>query len=356
MNFSFDRLDGLELKSDFTTLDFHAAGAPLRLVIDGLSPISGDTMQDKFQFLLDNCIKERNFLMREPRGHSGMVGAIVTQAVRPDSEFGLVFMSPSEFWGMCGHGVIAAVTAMIKLGELKLTDSRTGEIQIDTLFGPIAAYPKFAGDKKVESVTIKNVPSFHRDSIEINLKGFSHPVEVDIGYGGGFVGIVQAEQLSLGISPRNLTSLKKYAKEIMTQLSDISPRKHPEYGKMPVNTIRIVEREGMAFKNAMFFENGAVDRSPCGTGTSAHMAVEYLKGGIKLGEKIEHKSIIGTTFQSELIEKKTQWGIRTVVPTVTGSAFMTGVHRFILENDDPLPSGFQLNSEWKSFNNMELNV
>lgn len=288
--------------------------------------------------------------MFEPRGHLDMYGALLTEPERPDSHAGVLFMHNEGFSTMCGHGIIAVVTIVFERRLREYFPSPPGKVLPESSFvldapaGQIRATADIVGDR-VRRVSFTNVPSFVLES-GVPLKLGSRTVPVDIAFGGAFYAIVDSEAAGVPILPERSTELRqvgmaiKHAVEArMTVVHPAEPGLHGIYGTIftgPAST------DGAHLKNCTVFAEGEIDRSPCGTGTCAALAVLDAMGIVQPGEPFVHESIIGTTFTAKVIDRTTVGEIAAIVPELSGSAWITGEHTFIVNDDDPLKDGFRI--------------
>ncbi len=321
------------------TLDYHAAGEPLRIVRSGIPSILGDTMTAKRRFMAENFDHLRRLLMLEPRGHADMYGAVITVPVNPGSDCGVLFLHNEGYSTMCGHGVIALATAAVDHGLFQRHER--GTIRMDTPAGLVIARPELHGGKVV-AVTFENVPAFVQGGGAVEAGG--RTVRYEIAFGGAWYAYVDAGQIGLSLEAENAARLIALGRAIRQAVAGQAKLRHPGgdadldflYG---VIFVEPGEQPGHS-RNACIFADGELDRSPTGTGVSGRAALHFYKGEIGLGEELVIESIIGTSFRV-CCTAETQVGDRPAVVTeVTGSAFQTGEHRFVLDERDPLPQGF----------------
>ena len=325
------------------TVDSHTAGEPTRVVVGGVPYIRGRTMEEKREYVKRNFDYIRSVLMQEPRGHRDMFGAIITPPIRDDSDFGVVWIDCAEYPDMCGHGSIGVAMTAVECGLVKKTEPIT-EVAFDTPAGQIKALAKIV-DGSVDSVTIRHVPSFLYKSTTVKLPSVGD-VPVDVSFGGNFFAIVKAEDIGVRVRPENSRKLTEIGMTIKNSISAQMDIQHPL--KPYINSLlgtRIIDessKPGRSVRNVVIFSEGQVDRSPCGTGTCAHMAMLYAKKGVELGEEVTHESIIGTSWKSRVVEETKVHDFKAVIPEVIGRAYITGFHKFIIDPDDPLREGFLL--------------
>lgn len=341
----------MEWSKHFSTVDMHTAGEPLRIITGGLPPIKGKTMLEKRAYVLEHMDSIRRLLMHEPRGHGGMYGCIMTPPVEEGSDFGVLFMHNEGYSTMCGHGIIAVVTYAFEMGILEAkakakaaaADSRQ-KVVIDTPAGQVVAYAQVSGTK-VESVAFDNVGSFvYKENVVVRVSGVD--VRVDIAYGGAFYAVVEAADLGMRVNIDHLNEIHTWGKSIKKAVESELEVRHPlEMGIRGIYGVIISdrpEREGSDLRNVTVFADGQIDRSPCGTGTCARMAVLRQKGKLAQGERFVHESIIGSQFVGEMVSEISVSPYAAIVPRIQGRAFITGIQQFVVDPSDPLHDGFLL--------------
>ncbi|MBI2874289.1 MAG: proline racemase family protein [Firmicutes bacterium] len=328
-----------------TTVDSHTCGEPTRVVTAGIPPVPGESMAAKKQYLEKHHDGLRTLLVREPRGHNDMVGAVLTEPVTPGAVCGIVFFNGGGFLGMCGHGTIGAVTSLLETGVLPWPKGTSMELLLDTAAGPIPCRAEVK-DGKVRRVTFRNVPSFLEASgVEVNIPGIG-TVKADISFGGSFFGIVEADDMGMRVEPAALYRLLEVGGAIRRALNGRVEPVHPERPNLKgVELVAIYGPPGGAeasARNIVVFGAGQSDRSPCGTGTCARMAQLHARGRLRTGEEYVSESILGTLFRGRIVGETTVGGRAAVIPEVTGEAYLTGFHQFVVDPRDPLADGFRL--------------
>jgi trans-L-3-hydroxyproline dehydratase len=330
-----------------TTLDAHAAGEPLRIIIDGLPPLEGSTILERRRYMRENFDHVRRALMWEPRGHYNMYGCVLTPPVTPEAHLGVLFMHNEGYSTMCGHGVIALVTALIETGAVQPKGLQT-PVSLDTPAGLVQAVAHLSGDERVERVTFQNVPSFvyARDlEIELPLHG---RILVDIAFGGAFYAIAPAERIGLQVTPEQTAQLVAAGEAIKRAVNASLAIEHPTetdlsflYGTILTGP---AEAPGRHSRNICVFANAEVDRSPTGTGVSARLALHQAKGELGPGETIVIESILGraSAFSGRVVGQTEVGRYPAVIPEVGGTAFITGRHQFIADPRDSVGQGFLL--------------
>ena len=333
-----------------SAIDSHTEGEPTRVVIGGIPVIPGATFSDKWAWAKANLDDLRKLLMFEPRGNSVMSGSIVTAPCTPGADVGVIYIEVSGFLPMCGHGTIGTCTVLVEAGLVPVTEPVTA-IVLETPAGLVRAKVAVA-DGVATSVTIENVPSFlYMADLKVLVPELGEIV-LDIAYGGNFYAIVPAESAGLELTP-------SWAKEIVRKGSlireAISRQVEVQHPTIPAinhcSHVRFVAKSPnpkVTTRNAVLYSAEAIDRSPCGTGTSAEMAARFAKGQLKLGEEMVSESIIGSLFYGSLIETTQVGPYPAVVPTIRGSAYISGFQQIVLDPRDPFPKGFYLgeSSRW----------
>jgi len=319
-------------------VDSHTEGMPTRVVTGGVGPIPGATMLDRklhFEAEMDDL---RLLLMREPRGHSAMSGAILQPPTRPDADWGVLFIEVSGLLPMCGHGTIGVATVLVETGMVAVREPET-VVRLDTPAGLVEARVAVEGGR-ARHVTLRNVPSFlfERDREAAGVR-------CDIAFGGNFYAIVPAAEAGVEIDPARSAELISRGREIMDAVNAGGPPVHPVDERIAGCRHVIFHApgaDGADARNATSIHPGWLDRSPCGTGTSARMAQLWARGELGLGEPFVNESVIGTRFTGRLVEETTVGGLPAVVPEITGRAWVTAMGQYLLDADDPFPAGFAL--------------
>ncbi len=324
-------------------IDSHTAGMPTRIITGGVPHLDGNTIAEKAEYFTNNFDSIRTAIFQEPRGLLRGVGALITSPVNDKSQIGVFFMdSKHQLISMCGHGSMGVVTAAIEFGIVDVVEPVT-EVTLDTPAGIVTAYAQVK-DGSVKSVSIRNVPSFLYKSTKLNVPNLGS-IPVNIAYGGSFFAIVKSGDIGIEVDKKNISRLSELAMDIKDSANAQISVKHPETMASSIEAVRIynepTNNETRA-KNVVVFEKGdkGIDRSPCGTGTSAHLAVLYSKKRIKLNQEYVHESIIGTTFGSKVISSTKVGNFEAVIPEITGSAYTMGMNTIIISPEDPLEKGF----------------
>jgi len=328
----------------FHCIDAHTCGNPVRLVADGGPALEGKTMSERRQHFLSEYDWIRKGLMFEPRGHDMMSGSILYPPCDPKNDMGVLFIETSGCLPMCGHGTIGTITIAI---EEELIQPKTpGIVLMETPAGLVTVTYKRKG-KKVSSVRLTNVPSFlAAENIEVECPGLGK-LKVDVSYGGNYYAIVDVQENFQGIEHYSAGQLIAWSREMRKKINKKNEFIHPE--NPTINscshilwTGKVLDKNSTA-RNAVFYGDKAIDRSPCGTGTSARMAQWYAKGKLKKGDEFIHESIIGSKFIGRIEEELTVAGKPAIRPSIEGWARIYGYNTISIDrNDDPYAFGFQV--------------
>lgn len=327
----------------FHAVDSHTEGMPTRVITGGVGTIPGATMAERRLWFMENSDGIRNLLMREPRGHASMSGAILQPSTRPDADFGVLYIEVSGLLPMCGHGTIGVATVLVETGMVEVHEPIT-TVRLDTPAGLVIAEVAVK-DGQAESVTIRNVPSYsERLGASVEVPGYG-TVNYDLAFGGNFYAIVELDDLGLPFERERKNDLLAAGLAIMDAINETDEPVHRErddirgchhvYLKAPGSNAQYS-------RHAMAIYPGWFDRSPCGTGTSARMAQLHAKGELDMNTDFINESYIGSQFTGRLVEETTVGGLPAVIPTVTGRAWLTGTAQYFLDPTDPFPEGFSL--------------
>ena len=340
------------------TIDLHAEGEPLRVISDGFPEPQGDTMLEKRRYAKQNLDHLRKALMFEPRGHADMYGAILTDPVTDDGDIGVLFTHNEGYSTMCGHGVIALATMAFEIGAMEGLDDgrRTADdaaqkptLKLDTPAGRVTAFADWDAEaKRVRRVSFENVPSYaYILDQNLDVPGLGN-IKFDIGFGGAFYAYVDvdANNLDVQLSGEGYRKIIDIGMSIKHAVMQTIPIRHPFeedmgflYGTILYGRAHDANNQS---RNVCVFAEGEVDRSPTGTGVSGRLALEWAKGRLKIGEPFTIESLIGTTFTGQ-VARETMFGeYPAIVPEVSGRAWITGRHEFLIAPDDPLREGFML--------------
>ncbi|HEY3073046.1 MAG TPA: proline racemase family protein [Candidatus Limnocylindrales bacterium] len=341
-------------------MDLHAAGEPGRVIVGGVLDVPGDSMFEKMAWLRANADDLRLRMLREPRGYPASCCNLILPPTRPEADAGYVIMEQVEYPGMSGTNTICVVTTLLETGMLPMVEPVT-ELTLEAPAGLIRVRAECTGGK-VRAVTFRNVPAFaaRLDAvIEVPTLG---TLTVDVAYGGMFYVIADAERLGFRLTPDEGRDIVRVSEMIKAAAADQLPVTHPE--QPGFSGITIAELTGPPHDPANDGRNvvtvstgkldwdkpstwtGVIDRSPCGTGTCARMAVLHARGQLALNEDFRHEGILGTVFTGRLVEEITVGDRPAVVPTLTGRAWITGFASYVVDAEDPYPDGFTVGDIW----------
>ncbi|WP_222623380.1 proline racemase family protein [Streptomyces armeniacus] len=367
----------------FSAVDSHTEGMPTRVVTGGLGVIPGATMAERRTYFLTHLDHLRELLVNEPRGHGAMSGAILQPPVLPEADWGVLFIEVSGCLPMCGHGTIGVATVLVETGMVDVVEPVT-RVRLDTPAGLVTA-DVAVQEGRARAVTIENVPAFALETgAALEVPGWGR-VGYDMAYGGNFYAMVPLEELGIPFEKTAKDRMLQAGLAVMAAINDqtrpvhpadpgIGGCKHVQFtapgtpgaaaaagtpeaaaagtpraapgasgaGAGRPGAAAAARGGGSDARNAMVIHPGWFDRSPCGTGTSARMAQLHARGELPLGRDFVNESLLGTRFTGRLVAETEVAGVPAVVPTVTGSAWITGMGQYLLDPSDPFPRGFTL--------------
>lgn len=343
-NFSEKEEKILKIKKTFHTIDTHTSGEPTRNVLGGIPYIKGNTMLEKLQYMMTEGDWVRQLLTYEPRGNDVMSGTIITSPCSEEADIGVLYFEVGGWMPMCGHDTIGVGTALVESGMIEVTEPFT-YVTLDTAAGLVKLKIEVINGE-ARSVSFLNAPAFvMAENVTVSTEEFGS-VALDIAYGGNIYAILPAASVGLDLEPRNSGKIIQTGNLLKNAINKQIQIVHPE---IPfANHVTHVEfyenskEELHLIRNAVVIPPGAIDRSPCGTGTSAKLSVLAKKGEIKKGESFTHESIIGGRFVCTYIDDAKVGDLPAVIPEVKGRAFITGIHTFMLDPEDIFPAGYQL--------------
>ena len=325
-------------------IDSHTMGEPTRIILDGFPEVSGNTMMEKKINLQNNFDYIRQAIVNEPRGHSDMFGAVIMKSTRQDADLGVIFMDGGGYLNMCGHGSIGAATVAVEQKLVPVEEPFTN-VTLDAPAGLIHTRVRVVNGRAKE-VSIVNVSAFlYLQDVEVNVPLLGS-LKLDIAFGGNFFALVNSEDLQIDIIPQNLDRLVAAGIAIRDAVNKQIHVQHPTIAD--IHSVDLVEfygparTEGAMLRNVVIFGKKQVDRSPCGTGTSAKVAALYAKGKLKLGEDFIYESIMGTKFKGRVLKETTVGNYKAVIPEITGRAYVTGINTLVFDDEDPFQDGFAL--------------
>ncbi|WP_183917732.1 4-hydroxyproline epimerase [Sphingobacterium sp. JUb56] len=332
------------MKKTFFCIDSHTCGCPVRLVAGGGPVLRGNSMMERRLHFMEEYDWIRKGLMFEPRGHDMMSGSILYPPTDPNNDTGVLYIETSGCLPMCGHGTIGTVTLAIEEGLV--IPKVPGKLRLETPAGLILIDYVQEGPK-VKTVKLTNVKSFlYKEALTVLCPDLGEIV-ADVAYGGNFYAIIDPQKNFKDISDFSASQLIHYGKIIRRLLNEKTDFIHPEdqniYGLSHIQWTGKPTKENSTGRNAVLVGENALDRSPCGTGTSARMAQWYAKGKLSRGEEFVHESYIGSQFVGRIEEEtKTISGQPAIIPSVEGWARITGYSQIIIDDEDPYKEGFQV--------------
>ncbi|MEO7967067.1 MAG: proline racemase family protein [Gemmatimonadaceae bacterium] len=350
----------MRLSGVIQAVDAHACGEHGRVIVGGVLDVPGTSMFDKMCWLRDHGDALRLRMLREPRGYPAANCNLVLPSSHPEADAGFVIMEQVEYPGMSGTNTICVVTVLLETGMIPMVEPVT-ELALETPAGLVRVRADCAGGK-VRQVTFTNVPAFatHLDAVvEVPQLG---SVKVDVAYGGMFYVIADAKQFGLRLTPDEGRDIVRIGEMVKAATHEQLPVVHPEQPGFA--GVTIAQLSGPAhdaksdWRNAVVVSTGkldwsrpstwtgAIDRSPCGTGTSAKMATLHARGLLPLNQDFRHAGVLGTIFTGRLVSETTVGPYRAVVPTISGQGWITGMASYVLDPEDPFPEGFTVGDIW----------
>jgi proline racemase len=323
------------------TIDSHTQGEPTRLLIGGVGSLPGGTIKAKRDYFESRYDRLRLLLTREPRGHRGIMAAVVTEPVSARGQFGLFYMDARRYPYLCGHATIGAVASLLETGALEMVQGDT-VITVDTPSGPLDAHTRVSEDG-VDSVAVDMVPSFVLDTgRKISVDGFG-PVAVDLVCVGGFFAMVSARAVGIDLVSENsqrLIGLGMAVIDAANRQLDVYHPQRPEVNSVDVTEFYQTDPETGTGRSVVIYGASNMDRSPCGTGTTARMTLLHHQGKLGRGELYVNAGPLGTRFEGRIVDCVTIGNFDGIVGQVRGSAHITGYHQFVLDAADPFEEGF----------------
>ncbi len=350
----------MRLSSYISAIDLHACGEPGRVIVGGVLDVPGRTMFEKMKHLEQHADGLRKRMLREPRGYPAANCNLILPPTRPEAHAGFVIMEQVEYPPMSGTNTICVTTALLETGMVPMTEPVT-DLVLEAPAGLVHVRAACANGK-VTGVTFRNVPAFaaHLDcAVEVPHLG---TVTVDVAWGGMFYVIADAAPFGLRLTPDEGRDIVRIGEMIKAATQEQLPVVHPENAE--IAGVSIAQLSGPPLsrdadrKNAVVVSTGkldwdrpatwtgAIDRSPCGTGTCAKMAALHAKGQLPVGQDFRHEGILGTIFTGRLLEETAVGPYRAVVPTITGRAWITGFAQYVVDAEDPFPEGFTVGDIW----------
>jgi trans-L-3-hydroxyproline dehydratase len=326
------------------TIDMHTGGEPLRVIVDGLPEIEGDTILDKRRFFMNELDYIRKGIIYEPRGHADMYGAVLTEPCSEDGDFGVFFLHNEGYSTMCGHAIIALTKLVLDSGFIKKEGDRP-VLQIDGPPGRIVA-TGYREKGKISKVSFQNVPSFVLlEEKVIEISGIGR-ISIEVAFGGAFYAFCDARELGLNLDVSDYSKLIDYGKRIKKGVAGNFNIRHPYeedlsflYGTIFIGDPYDYRNHS---RNVCIFADGELDRSATGSGVSARAALHFSKKELDMHEQITIESILGSTMDVRVLSKTTFGDFEAIIPEVSGTSFFTGQNDFWFDPDDPYREGFIL--------------
>ena len=334
----------MSTKRVLTTIDTHTAGGPTRTVIAGIPQLPGESVAEKMEYFRTHFDSLRKLLMLEPRGHKDMSGAVLTAVADPSAAAGAFFLTGGGYLRACVHSSIGLVAAGLKTGFI--SDAGRGEgnsIKLEVPAGIVTATPHYAGEK-LKSVALRMPPAFLCSGQEQLQLDSARTISVALAYSGVFFVLVNARDLPLpsgSIRPQGAKELAGLGVEILSAANRHFKIQHPENASVNSFELAMIYEEvgSRHARDIVVGRAGSIDRSPCGAGTGAIMTKLLVQGKLQPGEDYVVESFLGTRFTGRIVSPATVGSFAGAVPEIEGSAYITGMHQFLLDSDDPLPEG-----------------
>jgi proline racemase len=323
-----------------SVVDAHTEGMAIRVVVDGVDELPGRSMSERRQYFLDEWNDLRTFLMCEPRGHEAMTGALLQRPSRPDADVGVVWMEVQGSIAACGHGAMGVAVVLVATGRVPAVEPET-VVRLDTPSGLVVARVQVR-DGRIGPVTLEMIPA-HSVGLdrEVLVPGFG-TVRYDLAYGGNHCVITELADLGLPFDRSKAKELMAAGLAVVDAVAAQESLRHPDGSPSVLRHAQLLAPGADAdhSRHAMVIAPGWFDRSPCGTGTSARMAQLHARGELALGDPFVNESLIGSRFTGRLTAERDG----TVLPEITGRAFVTGTSTFTVDPDDPFGAGFLIQS------------
>lgn len=331
------------VRTTFHCIDAHTCGNPVRLVYRGAPELEGETMLDRQQHFIAEYDWIRTSLMYEPRGHAMMSGGFLYPSMRDDCDIGVLFIETTGCLPMCGHGTIGLVTIAVENGLVR--PRRPGRLTLETPAGKVTVEYAMEG-RKVKTVRLTNVPSFlHSENLEIEFPELGGTLSCDVAYGGNFYAIIEPQAIYRDLSELSAANIVRLSRIVRDRINERYSFSHPRDERLAhmrhvMWTGRPV-KQGSHGRNAVFYGDSAIDRSPCGTGTSARMAQLAARGELGEGDEFVHESYIGSRFRGRVESRTTVGAFPAIVPSIEGWARVYGHNAITVDpDDDPFWEGF----------------
>jgi proline racemase len=330
-----------------TVVGCHAGGEIGNVVVGGVLPPPGDTVFEQMQALArDDSL--RRLLLREPRGSVAVHANLIVPPTRDDCDAGYIIMEPTEYPAMSGSNTICVATVLLETGMVQMHEPET-TLRLEAPAGVVEVHARCT-DGRCESIELTNVPCFaERLDAELEVAGLG-TIVVDVAFGGMWYAIADAAALGFALEPAEARELSLAGEQIRIAAREQLPCVHPEHSEIAgVSIVQIAEPwrgVGETSRNAVVVAPGRLDRSATGTGLSARMAALHARGALRVGDRMAHASVLGTTFEGRVVAETTVGGRAAIVPAIRGSAWITGVTQVLVDPTDPFPEGYLLSDTW----------
>jgi len=323
-----------------STIDTHTAGGPTRIVTNGLPALPGVTAAEMMKDFQANCDHLRQFLLNEPRGHSNMYGAVIAPSKDPHADLSVFFMTTHGYLSTCVHSSMGVAAALLETGSHKLRSD--GNIYMDTPGGLIPLTPVYKDGRLVE-ISLMTLPGFVYEA-SVNLDFHGQTIYAAVVFCGVFFLLIDINQIGKPANQDNLHYFVAMGKDLLQNANSHIFVQHPTIPSIQNIALALFyeSRAGGGYRDIVINSSGGIDRSPCGAGSGALAIYHKEQGNIKAGEKLTIEGVIGTYFQAEIVRVVKVGNYRGAIPKVSGSAWITGLHQFLLDENDPLKKGFVL--------------
>lgn len=328
----------------YRSIDAHAGGAGLRLIVHGLPVAPGATLAEKTDWIRPRTAAMRQALLAEPRGHTDLTGAVLTEPVSEEAHAGVVFLHATEVGGFCGHGLIAAATIAAERGLVTTREPHPTRLVFDTAAGPTPitlTWSRGDGGGRITRVSYRAAPSFVVAG-GVVLPGDARGVRADLVDAGGLFAVVDSEMLGVPVTVNAIPELRRASRRVLESLSALPMVRRYERGPGPgiegVVFTSPSDREGADLRSVTVYRGGAVDRSPSGAGTAAVVTLLSAIGLVDEDRPLVHEGLAGASFEGRIAEQVSVGDVPAVVAEISGRAWLTGDHTFFIDDDDPLAS------------------
>jgi len=324
-------------------VDAHTTGTPIRVVISGIPPLKGTTVEEKMEFMREHYDSIRTCIMQQPRGFSSLVGAVLTEPCSPEADYGLFYIDALTYQPMCGAGTFSVAKVLLETGMITRKEPET-VIKLETPSGIVTVFIEI-NNSNIKCISFENVPAFlYCKDLEINVQGIGN-ISVDIGFGGNFFTLVDTDTINMNISRDNINKLRKLSQAILASANETIKVQHPVNKSINYMDQLLFCNNHPNEKNEYYgqciFGDAQADISPCGTGTSTRLAQRYFRGLIGIDETFCQKSICGGVFSGTVLRETDLQNTRAVIPRISCSdVHITGFNHLIIEEDDKLKNGF----------------